>query len=177
MSSNTYGVLYQGNFGAIKVNLSAATESDAGDNPLSYDASYYNAEIGTELGKIKFLGGLEVLGSDKGKAAFSTPFATLYKFQGFADKFLGTGSSKEIANGVEDTYVTVKTTLNGVKLAATFHDLASNEGHIDYGAEVDLIAAYSFKKEYDLLIKFANYSADELSNNSLKLWIQVATKF
>jgi hypothetical protein len=177
MSSNTYGALYQGNFGAIKVNLSAATQSDAGDNPLSYDASYYNAEIGTELGKITLLGGLEVLGSDEGKAAFSTPFATLHKFQGFADKFLGTGSSTGMANGVEDTYITVKTTFNGVKLAATFHDLASNEGHIDYGTEVDLIAAYSFKKDYDLLIKFASYSADELSNDTHKLWIQVATKF
>jgi hypothetical protein len=82
-----------------------------------------------------------------------------------------------VANGVEDTYITVKTTLNSVKLAATFHDLASNEGHIDYGTEVDLIAAYSFKKNYDLLIKFASYSADELSNDTHKLWIQVATKF
>ena len=177
MSSSTYGVLYHGKFGAINVNLSAATQSDAGDNAVSYDASYYHAEIGTKLGNITVLAGLEVLGSDDGKAAFSTPFATLHKFQGFADKFLGTGSSTGMKNGVEDAYITVKTKLGGVKLAATFHDLTSNEGNIDYGTELDLVAAYKFKKNYNLLVKFSNYSSDDLSTDTRKLWLQVATKF
>ena len=177
MSSNTYGVLYHGKFGTINVNLSAATQSDAGDNAVSYDASYYHAEIGTKLGKVTVLAGLEVLGSDDGRAAFNTPFATLHKFQGFADKFLGTGSSTGMKNGVEDAYFTVKTKLGGVKLAATFHDLASNEGNIDYGTELDLVAAYKFKKNYNLLVKFSNYSSDDLSTDTRKLWLQVATKF
>lgn len=177
MSSNTYGALYNGKFGAINVNLSAATQSDAGDNTVSYDASYYNAEIGTKLGNVSVLGGIEVLGSDDGNAAFSTPFATLHKFQGFSDKFLGTGSSTGMSNGVEDTYITVKTKLGGVKLAATFHDLASNEGNIDYGTELDLVAAYKFKKNYDLLVKFASYSSDDLSTDTNKLWVQISTKF
>ncbi|TWX52991.1 alginate export family protein [Colwellia hornerae] len=177
MSSSTYGALYHGKFGAVTVNLSAATQSDAGDNAVSYDANYYNAEIATDLGDFTLLAGLEVLGSDEGKAAFSTPFATLHKFQGFSDKFLNTGSSTGMKNGVEDTYITVKTKLAGVKLAATFHDLASNEGTIDYGTELDLVAAYTFKKNYNLLVKFARYSADQLSTDTSKLWIQVATKF
>jgi len=177
MSSNTYGALYNGNFGAINVNLSAATQSDAGDNAVSYDASYYNAEIGTKLGNVTILGGLEVLGSDDGKAAFSTPFATLHKFQGFSDKFLGTGSSTGMKNGVEDAYITVKTKLGGVKLTATFHDLASNEGDIDYGTELDLVAAYKFQNNFNVLVKFASYSSDDLSTDTSKLWVQVATKF
>jgi hypothetical protein len=177
MSSSTYGALYNGKFGAVNVNLSAATQSDTGDNTVSYDASYYNAEIGTKLGSVTVLGGIEVLGSDNGKAAFSTPFATLHKFQGFADKFLGTGSSTGMANGVEDTYITVKTKLNGIKLAATYHDLASDEGSIDYGTELDLVAAYKFKKNYNLLVKFSSYSSDDLSTDTSKLWLQVATKF
>jgi hypothetical protein len=67
--------------------------------------------------------------------------------------------------------------LAGVKLAATFHDLSSNEGNIDYGTELDFVAGYTFKKDYDLLVKFAHYSADELSTDTGKLWIQVAAKF
>jgi len=177
MSSSTYGALYHGKFGAIDVNLSAATQNDTGDNSVNYDASYYNAELSTKLGKVTILAGLEVLGSDDGKAAFSTPFATLHKFQGFSDKFLGTGSSTGMNNGVEDAYITIRTNLSGIKLSATFHDLASNEDSIDYGTELDLVAAYKFQSNINLLVKFASYSSDDLSTDTSKLWVQVATKF
>jgi len=170
-STDTYGALYNGKFGAINVNLSAATQSDAGDNLNDFTTTYYNAEIGTKLGKVSLLGGVEVLGSDDGIAAFGTPLATLHKFQGFADKFLGTPNT-----GVEDLYITAKTKLNGIKLAATFHDLSSNEGSIDYGTEIDLVAAYKFNS-YNFLVKFASYNADELGTDTNKLWLQVATKF
>ena len=170
-STNTYGVLYKGKFGTVNVNLSAASQSDAGDNPNDFTANYYNAEIGTKLGKVTLLGGLEVLGSDDGNVAFGTPLATLHKFQGFADKFLGTPS-----NGVEDIYITAKTKVNGIKLAATFHDLSSDEGSIDYGTEIDLVAAYKVNS-YNFLVKFSSYNADELGTDTNKLWLQVATKF
>ena len=123
------------------------------------------------MGKVTLLGGLEVLGSDDGNVAFGTPLATLHKFQGFADKFLGTPS-----NGVEDIYITAKTKVNGIKLAATFHDLSSDEGSIDYGTEIDLVAAYKVNS-YNFLVKFSSYNADELGTDTNKLWLQVATKF
>jgi hypothetical protein len=170
-STDTYGVLYNGKFGAVKVNLSAASQSDAGDNTKDFTANYYNAEIGTTLGKVTVLGGLEVLGSDDGNVAFGTPLATLHKFQGFADKFLGTPST-----GVEDIYITAKTKLNGIKLAATYHNLSSDEGNIDYGTEIDLVAAYKMNS-YNFLVKFASYNADEVGTDTNKLWLQVATKF
>lgn len=177
MSSSTYGVLYNGKFDSVFVNASIATQSDNGDNPVSYDASYFNAEIGSTFGQVTVLGGYEVLGSDDGQAAFSTPFATLHKFQGFNDKFLGTGSSAGVKNGVEDVYVTAKTKIGGVGLTATFHDLSANEGNIDYGTELDLVASYKFADKYNLLVKYANYSADDFATDTSKLWIQVATKF
>lgn len=171
-STDTYGALYNGKFGAVNVNLSAATQSDAGDNSKNFTANYYNAELETKLGAITLLGGVEVLGSDDGIASFTTPLATLHKFQGFADKFLGTP-----ANGVEDWYITAKTAMGGVKLTATYHDLSSDQGNTDYGTELDLVAAYKFANRYDLLVKFASYSADDLSVDTNKLWIQIATKF
>ncbi len=171
-STNTYGVLYNGKFNNIMVNASYASQTDAGDNTKNFDTSYYNIELGTKLEKVTLLAGMEVLGSDDGNVAFSTPLATLHKFQGFADKFLGTP-----ANGVEDIYVTAKTAINGVKLAATYHDLSSNEGGIDYGSEIDLVAAYKIDPACTVLVKFANYSADNFSTDTNKLWLQLAAKF
>ncbi len=82
LSTSTYGALYNGKFDAVFVNASLATQSDNGDNANSFDANYINAEIGSKLGKVTVLGGYELLGSDNG-VGFSTPFATLHKFQGW----------------------------------------------------------------------------------------------
>ncbi|MCJ8318679.1 MAG: alginate export family protein [Colwellia sp.] len=171
LSTSTYGALYNGKFGAVFVNASIASQSDAGDNATSFTASYINAEVGSKFGKVTVLGGYEVLGSDNG-VAFSTPLATLHKFQGFADKFLGTP-----AEGVQDIYVTVKGAISGVNLSATYHDLSSDVGSKDWGSEIDLVAAYKVNKNYSVLAKFASYSADEHATDTSKLWLQVAAKF
>ena len=65
------------------------------------------------------IGGYELLGSDDGKVAFNTPLATKHKFNGWADKFLGT--PKE---GLEDVYLTAKgkvSGVNGLQLTMTSH--------------------------------------------------------
>jgi len=171
LSTSTYGALYNGKFGPVFVNASLASQSDNGDNANSFTASYMNAEVGSKFGKVTVLGGYEVLGSDNG-VAFSTPLATLHKFQGFADKFLGTP-----AEGVQDIYVTVKGAISGVKLSATYHDLSSDVGSKDWGSEIDLVAAYKVNKNYSVLAKFASYSADEHAADTSKLWLQLAAKF
>jgi len=171
LSTSTYGALYNGKFGPVFVNASLASQSDNGDNANSFTASYMNAEVGSKFGKVTVLGGYEVLGSDNG-VAFSTPLATLHKFQGFADKFLGTP-----AEGVQDIYVTVKGAISGVKLSATYHDLSSDVGSKDWGSEIDLVAAYKVNKNYSVLAKFASYSADEHATDTSKLWLQLAAKF
>jgi len=171
MSTDTYGVLYNGKFGPVKVNASYASQGDNADNPNDFDADYYNVEAGSKLGPVTIMAGIESLGSDNG-VGFSTPLATLHKFQGFADKFLGTP-----ANGVEDVYFTVKGKVGGVKLAATYHDLSSDVGGIDYGKELDLVAAYAVNKNYNVLVKYANYSADDHATDTDKLWLQLVAKF
>jgi len=171
ISSSTYGIAYNGNFGAVKINASYANQTDNGDNLADYSADYYNLEAATKVGKVTLKGGVEVLGSDNG-VGFSTPLATLHKFNGFADKFLGTP-----ANGLEDIYVTAVTKVNGVKLVATYHDFSSDVNSVDYGTELDLVAAYKVNKHYSLLAKYANYSADEFSVDTDKLWLMVTAKF
>jgi len=170
-STSTYGALYNGKFGPVIVNASAATQSDNGDNTANFDATYLNAEIGYKADAVTVLAGYELLGSDNG-VGFSTPLATKHKFQGFADKFLGTPNE-----GIEDIYLTVKGAVSGVKLSATYHDLSSDVDGIDYGTELDLVAAYKINKSYGVLAKFAAYDADEHKTDTNKLWIQATAKF
>ena len=74
-----------------------------------------------------------------GVRGFSTPLATLHKFDGWADKFLTTPP-----NGLERRYVTLGYTTKGVGVLdtlsanAVYHQFHSNRLRIDYGSEVDL---------------------------------------
>tara|TARA_R110001583_G_scaffold152343_1_gene304155 strand:+ start:8469 stop:9683 length:1215 start_codon:yes stop_codon:yes gene_type:complete len=170
-STSTYGLLYKGQVGPVKMLASYAIQSDNGNNTTSFDTEYYNLEAGTKLGSVNLKAGIEVLGSDKG-VSFSTPLATLHKWNGFADMFLSTP-----ATGLEDVYVTAVTKVQGVKLVATYHDFSSNVDNIDYGSEIDLVAAYKVNKNYSLLAKYANFSSDEYKVDTDKLWLMLTAKF
>jgi hypothetical protein len=171
LSSSTYGLAYSGKVSAINLAASYAVQTDNGDNANDYSADYYNVEAGTKLSNVNVKVGIEVLGNDNG-VGFTTPLATLHKFNGFADKFLSTP-----ATGLQDVYLTVNTKVNSVKLVATYHDFSSDVDSIDYGTELDLIAAYNVNKHYSLLAKYATYSADDYSVDSDKLWLMVTAKF
>src|SRR3546814_9223571 len=75
---------------------SYARRSDYATNPVDYSADFVTAELGLDVAAFKLTGGYELLGSDGGATgiaggfAFQTPFATLHKFNGWADKFLTT---------------------------------------------------------------------------------------
>ncbi|WDE05750.1 alginate export family protein [Thalassomonas viridans] len=170
-STTTYGLQYNGNFGPVIANASYAQQSDRDDNPNDFDADYFNLELGSTLGPVKVLAGYELLGSDNG-IGFSTPLATLHKFQGFADKFLATPG-----DGIEDIYFTAKTKVSGIKLSATYHNFSADKGSRDWGSEIDLVAAYAIDKNYKVLLKFASYDADDHATDTDKLWLQVTAKF
>ena len=174
-SSSTLGALYNGKFGKFLVNASLACQSDDGDNPTSYSALYVNAEAGYNFGAVTVIGGYELLGSDDGKVSFNTPLATKHKFNGWADKFLGT--PKE---GLQDVYLTAKGKIFGVKWAATYHDFSSDVDSIDFGSELDLVATYQFNKNYGVLVKAANYSEGDAgiaATDTNKLWLQMTATF
>jgi len=171
MSTSTYGALYNGNLGAISLKARYAIQSDNGDNATDFNANYVNFEVAVKLDSVKLLAGYELLGSDNG-VGFSTPLATLHKFNGFADKFLGTPGA-----GLQDTYLTAKTKVSGVALSATYHNLFSDADSMDYGTEIDLAAAYKINKNYSALIKLASYDSDEYATDTSKLWIMLTAKF
>jgi len=171
-SSSTYGIEYSGKFDGFAISAAYATQSDYADNPTTYDADYMMAQLSLPLNPVSVALGYEVLGSDEGTAAFKTPLATLHKFQGWADKFLGTP-----ANGVEDTYLKLSGKLGPAKVAVVYHDYSADFGGTDLGSELDVVATYPIKKGLSVQLKYASYDADTHASNTDKLWFTISAKY
>ncbi|WP_018274532.1 alginate export family protein [Teredinibacter turnerae] len=168
-SSNTLGVRYSGKFGPVNLTASYATQEDTGDNPTDYSADYYLVDVGGALpANFKWNLGYEVLGSDDGTKAFSTPLATLHKFQGWDDKFLNTPNT-----GIQDTYVGFGGKPGGINFQVTYHTYSSDVGSVDYGTELDAVMAIPVNKQTKVVLKYANYSADDFATDTSKYWAMI----
>ncbi|MCV6606173.1 MAG: hypothetical protein OIF34_12780, partial [Porticoccaceae bacterium] len=171
-SSNTYGVEYNTKVGKLAIGATLARQSDAGDNPTDYSASYFNGQVSYPIQKTALTLGYERLGSDNGVAAFRTPLATLHKFQGWSDKFLGTP-----AGGIEDFYLQASTKLGPVKLLAVYHRFDSAEQGADLGSEINLVATYSINDNLSAQLKYASYDADTFATDTDKVWLTLTAKY
>jgi len=171
-SSDTYGLEYDGKLGPVGLKGAFATQSDGGDSNLSYDANYYMAEVSATVAGIKGIVGYEVLEGDNG-VGFKTPYATLHKFQGWADKFLVTPG-----DGIEDAYVGITGKLGPVKLGAFYHDFQANDSSTDFGTEIDLVATYPVNKNLSLQLKYASFDTDDEDRytDTDKAWFTVQFK-
>lgn len=150
---------------------SYARQQEAGDNPNSYDADYWTLEANFWFSAWQAGAGVEILGSDNG-VGFSTPLATLHKFQGFADKFLTTP-----ANGIEDKYLKLGYKLDQLELMAFYHWLDAAEDEADYGKELDLQLSYNLNAQHAVLLKYADYQANSLHTDTSKFWLQWLAKY
>lgn len=178
--SDTFGVSLKGSTGSdVKFLYHAqyATQSIE-DGGADFDTDYTFIEGGVSISGITVKLGYEVLSSDDGLASFTTPLATLHKFNGWADVFLG-GAFNPIAlpNGIEDTYLSLGTKISGIKVAMAFHEYSANEGSADYGDELNFVATKAFKGGTSLQLKYASYSADDFAADTDKLWISAGYKF
>jgi len=192
-STDTYGIRLNGSapMGGNKLLYTAeyARQSDGSNNTVDFKTNYMLLEGGIDLtGVAVFKVGYEVLGSDTGaitkatglaaaNKSFSTPLATLHAFNGWADMFLATPT-----NGLKDTYVSANTKLAGVNLGAVYHDYAADTGATsDLGNELNLVAAYTFDKNYTVGLKYADYSAGDLLPatypDTKKTWLWGEFKF
>ncbi|MGB5163857.1 MAG: alginate export family protein [Woeseiaceae bacterium] len=177
-SSATFGARFAGKFdagdGKLAVVLEFATQSDAGDNPNNYDADYLHADAMWALRDDLSIGlGYENLGSDNGLQSFSTPLATLHKFQGWADQFVATPAA-----GIEDVYATIKFTAGNWNLTGVYHDFSADTGGAAFGKELDVSAATSLGSNYGLLFKGAFFSADAPAyTDTNKFWIMLTASY
>ncbi|WP_440905518.1 alginate export family protein [Catenovulum sp. SX2] len=175
---DTYGVSFTGATGG-DVKFSYSAEYAVQDNKtLDIDTSYLALELGATFSGFTVKVGQETLGSDDGNGHFITPLATLHKFNGFADVFLGhTFNSPATGMGLVDTYAFVGTKVGGVALKAFYHTFDSDEGSLDYGDEIDFVAATKFGS-YTTGLKYATYSAKDGSYaDTDRLWVWVETSF
>jgi len=154
-----------------------ANQKNYKDNPGDYSADYAMLEAGLSSGGITGALGYEVLGSDNG-VSFKTPLATLHKFNGWADKFLGTP-----AGGIEDMYAKFVYSapkdgaMAGTKFMVIYHDFNSDVGGADYGSEIDWQISKPFGKRYSVALKGAHYNASDFGTDTTKIWFTLGAKF
>ncbi|UHQ56212.1 MULTISPECIES: alginate export family protein [unclassified Microbulbifer] len=178
-STDTYGLRFAGAAGNLGYQLEYATQTEAGDSPASYSADYVLVDAGYKLGPVRLAAGYELLGADGSDGQFITPLATLHKFQGWNDKFLG-GGTGNIPGGIEDTYLSVGTTLAGVKLAVNYHQLGSDDPDVSgmdkLGSEYGFLVAGKLGV-VGMSLKYSQYQADEFSVDTDKLWLTAQAEF
>lgn len=175
---DTYGLSYAGSVALsdtkVSYKIEYATQSSE-TAATDFDADYLGLEVGATLSGVTAKVGYEVLGSDDGTYGFSTPLATLHKFNGFADQFLATP-----AQGLVDTYLTLSGSVAGGKLTGTYHMYEADDatpGADDFGDEINIAYVRKIAKNYTLGIKYATYSAEDIKVDADKLWVWLNTSF
>jgi len=176
-STSTLGARLAGGFkagdGKLALTAELATQSDAGDNPTSYDALYARIDATWALDNGLSLGlGYESLGADAG-TAFRTPLATLHAFNGWADQFLATPPG-----GLDDVFATVKYKAGKWNLTGVYHDFSAETGGGDFGTEFDISASRKLGEHYGVLLKGAFFSSDSLAYvDTNKFWIMLTANY
>ena len=180
-STGTAGARVAGGFeageaGKIKLVAEFATQSDAANNPVSYDAQYVHVDAALVMDNGLSVGiAYESLGGDASVsgASFRTPLATLHKFQGWADRFLVTP-----AEGINDIYATVRYKAGKWNLTGVYHDFSAESGSGDFGTEFDLSAGTKISDRYSILFKGAFFSGDSASYpDTNKFWIMLVASY
>ncbi len=157
---------------SILYEIEFAGQRDFGNNPNRVDAGYLHLMLGGGYEGFTVKLGYESLGGNEDEGQFSTPLATLHKFNGWADKFLNTPT-----NGLRDFYVSAGGPGGPISWAVAFHNFGSNVGGIHYGTELDFQATYTASWKQGFGLKGAYYGADEFSTDTFKFWIWTTYAF
>ena len=174
-STQSLGARFAGSRGldgwSIAYAASYADQKPYAANTLHFDNRYYAGEVTVSIVGLTAGGGVEVLGGN-GVKGFTTPLATLHKFNGWANEFLTTP-----VNGLRDRYGTVSYAWKSVgfldTLAATavYHDFGSDRLDIHYGTEGNLMLLGKWRR-YGAMIAYADYARDQFGASTRRLWVE-----
>jgi hypothetical protein len=179
LSNSIYGIRWSGsvaNDGAPTFNYAFeyANQSDYGNNGSSFDLDMFRGEVGFSGDGLSGAIGVESL-EGNGVRGFTTPLATLHKFQGWADVFLGTPS-----NGLRDIYGRIGFNFpeapfgQGLNAAFVYHDFQSESGGLDLGSEVDAVITSRLTDHVSVQLKAAFYEGSTSSPAGRdKIWFAV----
>ncbi len=176
-SLDTYGASFTGKSGKIPYAIEFASQ-ESKNSLADYRANYLMLETGYIFDYFTIKLGLEQLASDGGDYGFSTPLATLHKFNGWSDQFLTTPKQ-----GLKDVYAFVAGKAWNGQWKVIYHDFSADEqlaSADDLGTEINAVYSKTFNKQYTLGIKFAKYSAGDSVFNKVdtdKLWLWISAKF
>jgi hypothetical protein len=176
-SLDTFGLSFTGKKDKFSYSVEFATQ-DSANSGTEYSASYMAIQGGYSMDAVTLKLGAEILGSDDAMYGFSTPLATLHKFNGWADQFLGT--PKE---GLIDLYASISGKAFGGAWTMTIHDYSADESTDtvdDLGSEFNAVYAKKFAKNYKAGLKYAAYSAGDSAAGKVdtdKVWLWISAKF
>jgi hypothetical protein len=171
LSSQSYGGKLAGGrpFGKHRLLFEAqyARQTDFGENPSDRNADYIHLVGGVGIwGKATLKVGRELLGGSPENGVFQTPLATLFKFNGWADKFLTTPP-----NGLVDWYVSGEGRIQSLAWTVAYHDFGADAGGDSYGTELDVRTVFSTPWKQSFGVQVALYRADGFSTDTSKLWV------
>jgi Alginate export len=143
-----------------------AQGSSAIDNDYALiEVAYVDPKYSLRLGH-------ETLGGN-GRAGFQTPFATLFAFNGWADRFLTTP-----ANGLRDTYLAGTARLFGGDFILRYHDFRADRGGVDYGNEFDVRYSRNLTPQFLASVQYARFRSDSAAiRDADKLWLTLEWKY
>ncbi len=175
LSTATHGFELTGQrkFGEVECffEVEIAEQRETGDHPGEIDASYQHTVLGGRLAGWTLQAGFESLEGGAG-GRFTTPLATLHKWNGWADKFLATPPA-----GLEDFYLAISGDIRKIAWKAIYHDFSAESRSLDYGSELDLRLTFGASWGQSFGAKAAFYQADDFSADTDKLWLWTSYTF
>lgn len=179
LSSSTLGARWERDFDAGKLrgrdvvlngSVEYAKQTDAFGNPVDVDADYSRLHVSAERGALQVLVGRESLGGgpDAGDR-FTTPFADLQSFNGYADVFRLTPDRGlvdlwfEVSQGFTMPLIEVPTTFR-----FAYHDFDAESGGQTYGRELDFDLLAEFSERFHAGLRYADFdgSGDGVFRNA-----------
>jgi len=154
----------------------ATQESESGAG--SFDADYTFLEGGLTVSSVTTKLGYEVLGSDSGAYAFSTPMGSSTRFNGWAGQFLTAP-----VEGLEHISMLFTGKLLGGKWITVYRDFSAEKPSAtidDLGTELDLMYLKKFARHYSTGIRYATYSAGDMAAGKVdtdKFWLWISASF
>ncbi len=175
-STATYGMRWTGRrpFAGWQLgwSLEAARQQDRSDHPEDFSLWYTLVEPRAVWGDLTWKVGREQLSGD-GTAAYSTPLATLYAFNGWADRFLSTP-----ADGLVNWYSGLDGKHGRFAWSLTWHDFRSDRGSDAYGREIDAGVSFAVSRRWPVVatLKVVDYRERGFASDTRKYVAQLEWK-
>tara|TARA_R110001592_G_scaffold337465_1_gene624099 strand:- start:2429 stop:3730 length:1302 start_codon:yes stop_codon:yes gene_type:complete len=186
--TSTYGINLTGKLGgdfSVAYLLDFAQQEDAGANPSSYSVGYSLIDLLFAYQGVQIKTGYERLGASK-NGYFVTPLGSLHEFQGASDQFANNGLGN-VQSGVQDRYIglgyEMELSLCQEKIPLTvfanYHDYDVDTGvnNMSHLGEEWVIKANLETEDYQILLQFSDYHADQFSQDDRRLWLSLGMSF